>query len=49
MKITTPFTLINRKCNEMDLVRDAIKERKLTTEKLHNYHKKMYKTNQSAY
>ena len=49
MKLTTPFTILNQKCNEMDLIRDAIKKRKLATERLHNDYRKMYKTNQFAY
>ena len=44
MKQTTTFTILNRKFNEMYLIIDAIKRRKLATEKLHNDYKKMYKT-----
>ena len=43
MKLTTPFTILNRKLNEMDLIRDAIKRRKLATERLHKDYRKMYK------
>ena len=32
MKLTTPFTILNRKLNEMDLIRDAMQKRKLATE-----------------
>ena len=46
MKLTTPFTIINRKFNEIDLIRDAMKIRKLATVRLHNDYKKMYKTHQ---
>ncbi len=49
MKLTTPFTILNRKCNEMDLVRDAIKKRKLATERLHNDYRKTYKTHSFPY
>jgi len=49
MQLTTPFTILNRKFNEIDLIRDAIKRRKLATERLHNDYRKMYKTNQFAY
>ncbi len=49
MKLTTPFTIINRKFNEMDLIRDAMKRRKLATERLHNDYRKMNKTHQFAY
>ena len=49
MKLTTPFTIINRKLNQIDLIRDAIKRRKLATERLHNDYRKMYKTHQFVY
>ena len=43
MKLTTPFTILNRKFNEMDLIRDAMKKRKLATERLHDDYRKMFK------
>ena len=43
MKLTTPFTILNRTINEMDLIKDAMKKRKLATERLHNNHRKMFK------
>ena len=49
MKLTTPFTILNRKLNEMDLIRDAIKRRKLATKRLHEEYRKMYKNHQFAY
>ena len=49
MKLTTPFNILNRKLNKMDLIRDAIKRRKLATERLHNDYRKMYKNHQFAY
>jgi len=49
MKLTTPFTILNRKLNEMDLIRDAMIRRKLATERLHNDYRKMYKNHQFAY
>ena len=49
MKLTTPLTILNRTFNEMDLIRYAMKKRKLATERLHDDHKKMYKTDQFAY
>ena len=49
MKLTTPFTILNRKFNEMDLIRDAMNKRKLTTERLHEDYRKMYKNHQFAY
>jgi len=49
MKPITPFNNINRKINEMDLFGDAIKRRKLATEKLHVDYRSMYKKHQFAY
>ena len=49
MKLTTPFTILNRKFNEIDLIKDAMKRRKLATERLHNDYRKMYKTHKFAY
>ena len=49
MKLTTPFTIINRKLNQMDLIRDAINRRKLATERLHEDYRKMYKNHQFTY
>ena len=44
MKLTTPLSILNRKFNEMDFIRDAIKRRKLATERLYYDYRKMYKT-----
>ncbi len=49
MKLTTTFTILNRKFKEMDLIRDAMKKRTLATERLHNDYRKMYKNHQFAY
>ena len=49
MKLTTPFTILNRKFNEMDLIRDAMNRRILATERLHEDYRKMYKNHQFAY
>ena len=49
MKLTTPFTIINGKLNQMDLIRDAMNRRKLATERLHEDYRKMYKKHQFAY
>jgi len=49
MKLTTPFTIINRKLNQMDLIRDTMNRRKLATERLHEDYRKMYKNHQFAY
>ncbi len=49
MKLTTSFTIINGKLNQMDLIRDAMNRRKLATERLHEDYKKIYKNHQFAY
>jgi len=43
MKLTTPFTIINRTFKEMDLIRNAMQQRKLATERLHDDYRKMFK------
>ena len=43
MKLITPFTILNRTFNKMDLLRDAMKKRKLATERLHDDYRKMFK------
>ena len=49
MKLTTPFTIINGKLNQMDLIRDAMNRRKLATERLHEDYRKIHKNHQFAY
>ena len=49
MKPTTTYTILNRKFNQMDLIRDAMKRRKLATERLHEDYRKMYKNHQFDY
>ena len=49
MRLITPFTILNRKSNEMDFIREAMKNRRLATEKFHEDYRKMYKNHQSAY
>ena len=50
MKLINPFTILNRKFNEMELIRDAMKNRKLAKERLHDDYRnrKMYKYHQFA-
>ena len=48
MKLITPFTILNQNFHEIDLIRDAIKNKKLATERLHDYCRKMYKYHQFA-
>ena len=49
MKLTTPFTIINEKLNQMDFIIDEMNRRKLATERLHEDYRKMYKNHQFAY
>ena len=48
MKLITPFTILNQNRYEIDLIRDAMKNRKLATERLHDHYRKMYKDHQFA-
>ena len=50
MKLITPFTILNQNFHEIDLIRDAMKNRKLAKEKLHDDYRnrKMYKDHQFA-
>ena len=48
MELITPFTILNQNFHEMDLIRDAMKKRRLATEKLHDDYKKIYKNHQFA-
>ena len=43
MKLITPFTILNQNFHEMDLIRDAMKNRRLATERLHDDYRKIYK------
>ena len=49
MRLTTPFTILKQKFNQMDLIRDAMNRRKLATKRLHEEYRKMYKKHQFAY
>tara|TARA_Y100000589_G_C27006329_1_gene568933 strand:+ start:414 stop:557 length:144 start_codon:yes stop_codon:yes gene_type:complete len=45
MKLKTPFTILNKKFNEMDLIRQAMESRgKYATERLHNDYRKIFKS-----
>ena len=48
MKIITPFTILNKNFHEIDFIREAMNNRKLATERLHEDYRKMYKTHQFA-
>ena len=49
MKLITPFTILNKNFREMDLIREAMNNRRLVTERLHEDFRKMYKNHQFAY
>jgi hypothetical protein len=49
MKLTTPFTILNLKFNQMELIKDEMNRRKLATERLHEDYRKIYKKHQFAY
>tara|TARA_B100000925_G_C21790463_1_gene380272 strand:- start:139 stop:333 length:195 start_codon:yes stop_codon:yes gene_type:complete len=45
MKFTTPFTILNRRFNEIDLIRHAISiKEKSATERLHDDYRKIFKS-----
>ena len=45
MKLTTPFTILSRKFNDMDLIRHSWKSKeKFATERLHDDYRKMFKS-----
>ena len=49
MILITPFTILTHNFQKMDLIREAINNRRLATEKLHEDYRKMYKNHQFAY
>ena len=45
MKLKTPFTILNRKLNEMDYIRHSMKSKeKSATVRLHDDYRKMFKS-----
>jgi len=45
MKLNTPFTILKKKFNEMDLIRHAMKSKvKSATEILHDDYRKIFKS-----
>ena len=48
MKLITPFTILNQNLHGMDLIKDAMKNRRLATERLHDDYRKIYKNHQFA-
>ena len=49
MKLITPFTILNQNFHEMDLIRKAMKNRRLATERLHEDYRRMYISHQFDY
>ena len=48
MKLITPFTILNKNFHEMDLIKDAMKNRRLARERLHDHYRKIYKNHKFA-
>ena len=48
MKLITPFTILNQNFHELNLIKDAMKNRRLATERLHDDYRKIYKNHQFA-
>jgi len=48
MKLITPFTILTQNFHEMDLIRNAMKNKRLATERLHDDYRKIYKNHQFA-
>ena len=49
MKLTTPFKILNQNFREMDFIKEAMNNRRLATERLHEDYRKMYKNHKFAY
>ena len=49
MKLITPFTILSQNFYEMDLIREAMNNTKLATEKLPEDYRKLYINYQIAY
>ncbi len=49
MKLTTPFKILNQNFREMDFIKEAMNNRRLATERLHEDYRKMYKNPKFAY
>ena len=48
MNLIAPFTILTQNFHEMVLIRDAMKHRRLATERLHDDYRKIYKNHQFA-
>jgi len=49
MKLITLFTILNQNSREMDLIREAMNNRRLATERFNEDYRKIYKNHQFAY
>ena len=49
MKLITPFTILNKNFCEMELIKEVMHKRTLSTQRLHEDYRKMYKNHQFAY
>jgi len=49
MNLIAPFTILTQNFHEMVLIRDAMKHRRLATERLHDDYRKIYKNYQFAW
>ena len=49
MKLITPFTILNQNFHEMDLIKEAMNNKILAAERLHEDYRKMYINHQFAY
>ena len=47
MKLITPFTILSQNFDEMDLIRNAMKNKRLAKERLHDF-RKIYKNHKFA-
>jgi len=48
MQLITPFSILTQNFYEMDLIKDAMNNRRLATERSHNDYRKIYKNHQFA-
>ena len=48
MKLITPFTILTQNFHEMDLIRNAMNNERLATERLHDDYRKIYENHQFA-
>ena len=49
MKLITPFTILNQNSREMDLIREAMNNKRLAIERLHEDYRKINKNHKFAY